>query len=65
MAGSVWIHLLNDLRTEGMEQTAPAWIAPAADAIEAFMRSRAAAWSKLPFPFGSEMPWDSTGQEEV
>jgi hypothetical protein len=29
------------------------------------MRARAAVWSKLGYPFGSEMPWDSTGQEEV
>jgi hypothetical protein len=22
-------------------------------------------WNSLPFPFGSEFPWDSTGQEEI
>ena len=29
------------------------------------MKARAAVWMKLAYPFGSEMPWDSTGQEEV
>lgn len=29
------------------------------------MRERAALWRQEKYPFGSEMPWDSTGQEEV
>jgi hypothetical protein len=29
------------------------------------MRERAELWRSLGYPFGSEMPWDSTGQEEV
>jgi hypothetical protein len=29
------------------------------------MRRRADQWRSLGYPFGSEMPWDSTGQEEV
>jgi hypothetical protein len=29
------------------------------------MRARAEVWRSLGYPFGSEMPWDSTGQEEV
>ncbi len=29
------------------------------------MRKRAEVWRTLAYPFGSEMPWDSTGQEEV
>jgi hypothetical protein len=29
------------------------------------MKARAAVWATLAYPFGSEMPWDSTGQEEV
>jgi len=29
------------------------------------MRERADHWRTEPYPFGSEMPWDSTGQEEV
>lgn len=62
MAGSVWRSLLHDLRREG--SATAAWL-DAASHIEAFMRSRAEVWARQPFPFGSEMPWDSTGQEEV
>jgi hypothetical protein len=29
------------------------------------MKNRADHWEALEYPFGSEMPWDSTGQEEV
>jgi hypothetical protein len=29
------------------------------------MRKRAEHWKSQAYPFGSEMPWDSTGQEEV
>ncbi len=29
------------------------------------MKARADLWRKLAYPFGSEMAWDSTGQEEV
>jgi Family of unknown function (DUF5695) len=29
------------------------------------MRERADRWKSEAYPFGSEMPWDSTGQEEV
>ena len=29
------------------------------------MRTRAEHWRSLRYPFGSEMPWDSTGQEEI
>jgi hypothetical protein len=29
------------------------------------MKKRANHWRSLQYPFGSEMPWDSTGQEEV
>ena len=36
-----------------------------ADDLEAKMRARADRWKKEAYPFGSEMPWDSTGQEEV
>jgi hypothetical protein len=67
MAGSVWRHLLHDLKRESSEvgpETTNRWLAAAAD-IEAFMLGRAEGWAKEPFPFGSEMPWDSTGQEEV
>ena len=57
MEGDVFVAVLDDLNREGM--------AAEAAQLEAAMRSRAAAWQKQAYPFGSEMPWDSTGQEEV
>jgi len=57
MDGTVFLLILQDLRREG-------WSAQA-DALEATMRERADHWRSLGYPFGSEMPWDSTGQEEV
>ncbi len=35
-----------------------------ADDLEQKMRVRADRWKVEAYPFGSEMPWDSTGQEE-
>ena len=69
MAGSVWRFLLEDLEAEARSQSGAAaeterWRS-AAEAIRALMAGRAERWSKQAFPFGSEMPWDSTGQEEV
>ncbi|MDM8001830.1 MAG: DUF5695 domain-containing protein [Bacteroidota bacterium] len=57
MEGTVFILILNDLKAEGMAEMA-------AD-LEAAMKGRVDVWMKLAYPFGSEMPWDSTGQEEV
>lgn len=57
MEGTVFYMVLKDLRKEGLTAMA--------DDLEAAMKKRAAHWATLPFPFGSEMPWDSTGQEEV
>ena len=57
MEGTVFLRLLEDLKREG-------WTAQAAK-LEDLMRERAAVWRTEPYPFGSEMPWDSTGQEEV
>lgn len=56
MEGTVFLLILRDLQREGWEQAA---------SLEETMRERAEVWDSLPFPFGSEMPWDSTGQEEV
>jgi hypothetical protein len=56
MEGTVFLLILKDLQREGWEQAA---------LLEGTMRERAELWESLPFPFGSEMPWDSTGQEEV
>ena len=57
MEGDIFLHLLADLRREGMNTQA--------DDLEAKMRVRADRWKAEAYPFGSEMPWDSTGQEEV
>ena len=57
MEGDVFLALLKDLQNEG-------WAAKAAD-VTALMKERADRWSHEAYPFGSEMAWDSTGQEEV
>ena len=57
MEGDIFLEILNDLKREGMKEQA--------DNLEAKMRARTDVWRKQAYPFGSEMPWDSTGQEEV
>jgi len=57
MEGSIFLLVLQDLRREGFTDQA--------NQLEAVMRKRAEHWKSLDYPFGSEMPWDSTGQEEV
>lgn len=57
MEGSVYLYILLDLQREGFDDMA-------AD-MEKDMKKRADHWKSLDYPFGSEMPWDSTGQEEV
>lgn len=57
MEGSIFLFVLNDLKNEGLDDMA--------GQLEAAMRKRAEHWHTLAYPFGSEMPWDSTGQEEV
>jgi hypothetical protein len=57
MEGSVFFFILRDLRREGLTEIA--------NKVEALMKKRAIHWRSLAYPFGSEMPWDSTGQEEV
>jgi len=57
MEGTIFLEILKDLKREG-------WTKEAAD-LEAIMKSRAKIWIGKEYPFGSEMPWDSTGQEEV
>lgn len=54
-----WVlgEILEDLKREGMTSDATA--------LEASMRYRAEQWEKEAVPFGSEMAWDSTGQEGV
>ena len=57
MEGDIFLALLNDLKREG-------WSEKAGD-VEALMKERADRWKGEAYPFGSEMAWDSTGQEEV
>lgn len=57
MEGTVFLRLLQDLKAEGWTDKA--------NQLEAVMRRRADLWKTEAYPFGSEMPWDSTGQEEV
>lgn len=57
MEGTVFYMILNDLKVEGLTSMA--------EELETAMKKRAIHWSTLKYPFGSEMPWDSTGQEEV
>eukprot|EP00937_MAST-01D_sp_MAST-1D-sp2_P001779 g1779.t1 len=72
MLGSVWTQLVRVLaEEEGEEEESAAVGASAAEwaaaraAIEAWALARARGWNASAFPFGSEMPWDSTGQEEI
>jgi len=57
MEGDIFVQILDDLKREGKKTEA--------DNLEAKMRERADRWKVEAYPFGSEMPWDSTGQEEV
>ncbi len=57
MEGSIFVQILSDLKREGLTAQA--------ENLEAKMRARANHWKAEAYPFGSEMPWDSTGQEEV
>jgi len=57
MEGDIFLQILEDLKREGLNEQA-------AD-LEAKMRSRTERWKEQAYPYGSEMPWDSTGQEEV
>lgn len=57
MEGDIFVQILEDLKKEGM--------ASEAANLEEKMRHRTERWKSQSYPFGSEMPWDSTGQEEV
>ena len=57
MEGEVFLEILADLQREGLTGQARA--------LEQLMKRRADHWRSLRYPFGSEMPWDSTGQPEV
>src|SRR4030095_12577327 len=57
MDGTIFLMLLDDLKREGWQ--------PQAAALEAQLKTRADEWNRRPLPFGSEMAWDSTGQEQI
>ncbi len=57
MVGSIFPKIIHDMQTEG-------WTARA-DKMRDYMHSRERYWITRKYPFGSEMPWDSTGQEEI
>ncbi|HEX5216038.1 MAG TPA: DUF5695 domain-containing protein, partial [Vicinamibacterales bacterium] len=57
MNGDIFLMLLDDLKRE-------AWTEQATY-LEGAMKQRADRWNAEAYPFGSEMAWDSTGQEEI
>lgn len=57
MEGDIIVALLDDLKRESW------W--PKVQVVEQLMKERTDRWNREPYPFGSEMAWDSTGQEEV
>ena len=57
MGETVWGSVLKDLQREGLTSQA--------SQLEARMKTRAQRWDSLSVPYGSEMAWDSTGQEGV
>lgn len=57
MGGTIFQRVLEDLKHEN-------WTTQASE-IEAQMKERTERWKGEAYPFGSEMAWDSTGQEEV
>ena len=57
MNGDIFLMLLEDLKRESWTEQATY--------LEAAMKRRADRWQADAYPFGSEMAWDSTGQEEI
>jgi hypothetical protein len=57
MDGDVFLLLLDDLKHEQWTDQATY--------LEGAMKQRADRWKGEAYPFGSEMAWDSTGQEEI
>ncbi|KAK8102909.1 hypothetical protein PG984_016055 [Apiospora sp. TS-2023a] len=57
MGETVFGEILADLKREGQMSKS--------SSLEQSMRSRATQWNSEEVPFGSEMAWDSTGQEGV
>ncbi|KAI7237021.1 hypothetical protein KC330_g3450 [Hortaea werneckii] len=57
MGETIWLEILADLQAEGMNASY--------ESIRSIMEGRQKHWASVPDPFGSEAPWDSTGQEAV
>ena len=57
MDGTIFLMLLDDLKREGWQTQATA--------LEAQLKVRADDWNRRSLPYGSEMAWDSTGQEQI
>lgn len=57
MEGTVFVFILQDLKREGWTDLAGKY--------EQMMKKRADYWETQEYPFGSELSWDSTGQEEI
>lgn len=57
MDGTIFLLLLDDLKREGWQSQAAA--------LESQLKARADDWNRRALPYGSEMAWDSTGQEEI
>ncbi|OBZ77507.1 hypothetical protein A0H81_01702 [Grifola frondosa] len=57
MEETVIRYLLDDLKREGLSTNATL--------VESRMKARETVWAGERYPFGSEMAWDSTGQEGV
>ena len=57
MDGTIFLLLLDDLKREGWRDQSTT--------LEAQLRTHAEEWNRRPVPFGSEMAWDSTGQEQI
>jgi hypothetical protein len=57
MEGDIFLEILRDLKREGWDEKATE--------LESVMKRRVERWREEEYPFGSEMAWDSTGQEEV
>ena len=57
MNGDIFLMLLDDLKREAWKEQATY--------LEGAMKQRADRWNADAYPFGSEMAWDSTGQEEI
>ena len=57
MNGDIFVMLLDDLKRENWTEQS--------DYLQGAMKRRADRWQADAYPFGSEMAWDSTGQEEI